>query len=102
VVVSLCDRLATRGEKTSLTSMARHYRLARTVWTGVSKAPAPQLLSGDDVMTLLGIEPGPAVGQALDALDEEVEAGEVSGADDARAFLLEWWDRKDDDVGGDA
>ena len=34
VVVSLCDRLATRGEKTSLTSMARHYRLARTVWTG--------------------------------------------------------------------
>ena len=98
VVVSLCDRLATRGEKTSLTSMARHYRLARTVWTGVSKAPAPQLLSGDDVMTLLGLEPGPAVGQALDALEEEVEAGEVADADGARAFLLEWWERRDDDA----
>ncbi len=102
VVVSLCDRLATRGEKTSLTSMARHYRLARTVWTGVSKAPAPHLLSGDDVMALLGIEPGPAVGQALDALEEEVEAGVVADAAGARAFLLEWWGRKDDDAGDDA
>ena len=49
VVVSLCDRLATRGEKTSLSSVARHYRLARTVWTEVSKAPTPRVLSGDDV-----------------------------------------------------
>ena len=39
VVVSLCDRLATRGEKTSLASMARHYRLARTVWTAVEQGP---------------------------------------------------------------
>jgi tRNA nucleotidyltransferase/poly(A) polymerase len=93
VVVSLCDRLATRGEKTSLASMARHYRLARTVWTEVNKVPAPQLLSGDDVMRVLGIEPGPAVGQALDALEEEIEAGEVTDADGARAFLLEWWGR---------
>lgn len=100
VVVSLCDRLATRGEKTSLTSMARHYRLARTVWTGVSKAPAPQLLSGDDVMALLGIDPGPAVGQALDALEEEVESGEVTDAEGAREFLLEWW-RRDEEGGGE-
>lgn len=91
VVVSLCDRLATRGEKTSLSSMARHYRLARTVWSGVNKLPAPRLLSGDDVMELLGIDPGPNVGRALDALEEEIEAGEVGDADGARAFLLEWW-----------
>jgi poly(A) polymerase len=103
VVVSLCDRLATRGEKTSLASMARHYRLARSVWAGVSKAPVPQLLSGDDVMALLAIEPGPAVGQALEALDEEVEAGEVGTAGEARAFLLAWWDEHErgDDGGGE-
>ena len=71
--------------------MARHYRLARTVWTAVSKAPAPQLLSGADVMDLLGIEPGPAVGRALDALEEEVEAGEVTDVEGARAFLEGWW-----------
>jgi tRNA nucleotidyltransferase/poly(A) polymerase len=101
VVVSLCDRLATRGAKTSLASMARHYRLARTVWTEVNKVPAPQLLSGDDVMQVLGIEPGPAVGQALDALGEEIEAGEVTDAGEARVFLLEWWRRSAETAAAD-
>ncbi len=90
VGVSLCDRLATRGEMTSRASIARHYRLARSVWSKVTKAPVPHLLSGDDVMQVLGIDPGPAVGQALEALEEEVEAGEVQDAAAARAFLLEW------------
>jgi len=96
VVVSLCDRLATRGEKTSLTSMARHYRVARSVWTAVSKAPVPQLLSGHDVMDALGLEPGVAVGQALDALEEEIEAGEIVTAAEARAFLQDWWGQGED------
>ncbi|MBN2205303.1 MAG: HD domain-containing protein [Thermoleophilia bacterium] len=95
VVVSLCDRVATRGEKTSPTSIARHYRLARDVWSGVTKAPVPRLLSGDDVIALLGIRPGPAVGQALDALEEEVEAGDVSTVDEARSFLTRWWSRRE-------
>ena len=102
VVVSLCDRLATRGEKTSLTSMARHYRLARSVWSAVSKAQVPQVLTGDEVMDVLGLEPGPAVGQALDALEEEVEAGEVTSADQARAFLRAWrGGREDPEVAGE-
>jgi hypothetical protein len=99
VVVSLCDRLATRGEKTSLTSMARHYRVARSVWTAVGKAPVPQMLSGHEVMELLGLEPGVAVGHALDALEEEVEAGEIATAQDARAFLKEWWREQEDGAG---
>jgi hypothetical protein len=102
VVVSLCDRLATRGEKTSLTSMARHYRLARTVWTGVNKLTPPQLLSGDDVMALLGLEPGPVVGRALDALEEEIEAGEVTDEAGARSFLLAWWERESASAAEDA
>jgi len=96
VVVSLCDRLATRGEKTSLTSMARHYRVARSVWTAVGKAPVPQVLSGHEVMELLGLEPGVAVGQALDALEEEVEAGEITTAAEARAFLKDRWGERED------
>jgi len=95
VVVSLCDRLATRGEKTSLTSMARHYRVARSVWTAVGKAPVPQVLSGHEVMELLGLEPGVAVGQALDAVEEEVEAGDITTAAEARAFLDEWWGERE-------
>jgi hypothetical protein len=96
VVVSLCDRLATRGDSTSPASMARHYRVARSVWTAVSKVPTPQMLSGDEVMELLGLEPGVAVGQALGALDEEVEAGEIATATEARAFLQDWWGERED------
>lgn len=91
VALSLCDRLATRGEKTSRASIARHYRLARSVWSQVTKTAVPHVLSGDDVMRVLGIAPGPAVGQALEALDEEVEAGVVRDAHEARAFLRAWW-----------
>lgn len=91
VVVSLCDRLATRGEKTSHVSIARHYRLGRLVWTMVSKTPAPRIMSGEDVMELLDLEPGPAVGLALDALEEEIGAGEVTTTAEARVFLRDWW-----------
>jgi len=101
VVVSLCDRLATRGEMTSLTSMARHYRLARSVWSAVGKTPVPQLLSGHDVMELLGLAPGARVGQALAELEEEVEAGEIRTADEARAFLLDRWGEREDGGAGD-
>jgi len=94
VAVSLCDRLATRGEKTSRASIARHYRLARLVWAQVAKEPVPPILTGRDVMDVLGIAPGPAVGRALEALDEEVEAGEVRDADAGRAFLLGWWEKE--------
>jgi len=91
VVVSLCDRLATRGEKTSRVSMARHYRVARSLWTSVNKAPVPKLLRGEDVMELLSVPPGPLVGQALEALEEEIEVGEITSADEARDFLRRWW-----------
>ena len=100
VVVSLCDRLATRGEKTSLVSIARHYRVARHVWTLVNKAPIPKLLSGGDVMELLALEPGPEVGLALDALEEEIDAGEVTTPDQARAFLRAWQRTRREDTGG--
>lgn len=94
VVVSLCDRLATRGDKTSPASMARHYRLARSAWLSVNKEPPPKVLRGEEVMALLGLEPGPEVGRALTALAEEVEAGEVHDPQTARTFLLEWWRRE--------
>jgi hypothetical protein len=43
-------------------------------------------------MALLGLEPGPAVGRALEALEEEIEAGEVTDEAGARSFLREWWE----------
>jgi poly(A) polymerase len=93
LVLSLADRMATRGEKTSPTSIARHFKLARDVWEGLPP-PIPRLLTGDDVMRLLGIPPGRAVGRALAALKEETEAGEVSSRGEAERYLTEWWEQQ--------
>jgi poly(A) polymerase len=90
VVLSLADRLATRGQKTSAASLARHYRLARVVWLEVPKQSRVALLDGEEAMTLLEQAPGPLLGEALRALQEETDALEVTTKDEAREFLLRW------------
>lgn len=47
----------------------------------------PALLDGDEVARLLGLEPGPAIGRALAALEDEQVLGRVETAAEARAFL---------------
>lgn len=100
VVLSLTDRLATRGEKTSAASMARHYRLARQAWLEVPKDAPPLPLDGHGVMALLGVSAGPRVGDALAALRDEVDAGVVRDAQQARAFVREWASRTSGDDAG--
>jgi putative nucleotidyltransferase with HDIG domain len=107
VLLSLADRLATRGDRTPPASLAKHYRLARQIWLEIPKEARPLPLSGADVMALLGLPEGPSVGAALAALQEEVDAGEVHSVREARAFLRAWAvDRQagsgeDDDDAGD-
>jgi len=94
IALSLADRLATRGERTPPEALARHFRIARDVFGDTPPAPRRRLLSGDEVMEVLGLESGPAVGAALVALQEEIDVGEVTTADEARAFVLAWWSRR--------
>jgi len=91
VVLSLVDRLATRGERTSAASIARHYRLAREVWLEIPKERRRPLLDGDQIKALLGLEEGREVGEALAALQDETDALEVRTPGDAAAFLVQWW-----------
>jgi tRNA nucleotidyltransferase/poly(A) polymerase len=100
VVLSLADRLATRGERTTARSMARHYRLARKVWLEIPKETLPLPLSGRDVMELLGEDEGPRIGAALAALREEVDAGEVRDGEQARAFVQAWAQASPEDRAG--
>jgi poly(A) polymerase len=93
IALSLADRMATRGERTPPQSLARHFRIARDVF-GDPPAPPRRLLDGDEVMALLGLPEGAAVGRALDVLQEEIDCGEVATAEQARAFLLGWWERE--------
>jgi hypothetical protein len=50
----------------------------------------------------LQLEPGLEVGRALEALAEEIEAGEVATVDEARAFLLVWQRRRAQETTGEA
>ena len=100
IALSLADRMATRGDKTPPQSLARHFRIARDVYGDVPPPPR-RLLDGRDVMDLLGLRPGADVGRALDALQEEIDCGEVETVDQARAFLLGWWEREQEEPSGD-
>jgi len=59
-----------------------------------SIANIPKLLGGADVMGLLGIGPGPIVGEILNALSEAQEFKEVTNAAQAEAFVRSYWDSK--------
>ena len=93
IALSLADRVATRGERTPPQSLARHFRIARDVFGDTPGAPR-RLLRGDEVMTLLGLSQGAEVGRALEVLQEEIDCGLVTTPEQARAFLLGWWERE--------
>ncbi|HTM67699.1 MAG TPA: HD domain-containing protein [Candidatus Binatia bacterium] len=48
---------------------------------------APSLLTGDDVMAMTGMGPGPGVGKLLDALKEAQLRGEVADIDHAKELI---------------
>ncbi len=80
-VLSVADRLATRGSGSS-EAIARHLELARQLvgeaiaWRQV--APRPPI-RGDDLARALGVVPGPEIGRLLAELEEASFAGEIAG-----------------------
>jgi putative nucleotidyltransferase with HDIG domain len=80
-VLSVADRLATRGSGSS-EAIARHLELARQLvgeaiaWRQAGPRPP---IRGDDLARALGIVPGPEVGRLLAELEEASFAGEITG-----------------------
>jgi poly(A) polymerase len=89
-LLSVADRLATRGRK-SEEAIERHVGLARELlpeilaWRASGGRPAP-LLRGDALAQRLGVDPGPDLGRLLAALSEAQYAGEVTNEDQAVEF----------------
>lgn len=66
VMLSLADRMATRGEASTEEAMQRFKRLAsRVMHDYFWNIDYPPLVGGHDVMMHSGVGPGPAVGRAL-------------------------------------
>jgi poly(A) polymerase len=91
-LLSVADRLATRGERAE-ESIDAHLRLARAMLADAigwhADGPPRPLLRGDELARELGIPAGPRLGELLEALLEAQYAGEVSTRDDAFAYARE-------------
>lgn len=85
----LADREAARGRQASAAGRTA-YRLAMSRIIAVLEEPRPPapLLDGDGVMKLLGLPPGPRVGEALAVLAEAVAVGDVEDLDGAERLLM--------------
>lgn len=95
-VLSVADRLATRGRKAER-AIAKHLDLAREVlpaalqWRAAGRREP--LVRGDALARALGLDEGPQLGRLLAAIDEARYAGEVGSAEDAVALAASLCER---------
>lgn len=86
-LLTVADRLATQGQRTSPKAVTRHLELARKMlgeavaWR--REGPPSPPIRGDDLAAELEIEPGPELGRLLGEIEAAVFAGEVSTREDA-------------------
>jgi poly(A) polymerase len=85
-LLSIADRLATRGRKAG-EAIAKHLEVARIVLPAAldfaTWRAQPPLLRGDELATALDIRPGPSLGTLLARLDEAHYAGTITTPDQA-------------------
>jgi poly(A) polymerase len=88
-LLSIADRLATRGRKAD-EAIAKHLDIARVVLPEAlayeSFTAQPPLVRGDELARELGIRPGPELGALLTQLAEARFAGDIATRDDAIAY----------------
>jgi putative nucleotidyltransferase with HDIG domain len=85
-VLSVADRLATRGERTQDEHVRAHLEVATQLAAEAlewRRAAPIAPVNGEDLMLALGLEPGPQVGRLLEQLREAAFAGEVKTRDEA-------------------
>jgi poly(A) polymerase len=88
-LLSVADRLAARGEGplASPEMVQAHLDLAREMLrdalTWHREGPPRPPVSGDELASELGLEPGPELGRVLEELRAETFTGEISGPDQA-------------------
>ncbi len=92
----IADREAARGPLSSEASR-RAYRLAVARVIEAQQKPTgfkDVLVTGEDVMKLLNLKPGPLVGKALAFLEQAELAGDVTTREDAEAALKHYAQRQ--------
>ncbi len=90
LLLQIADRAASRGPLTDPEEVHRLKKTLRRVEKILKAMPEKPLLSGREIIALLGIEPGPRVGEAQRALLLAQAEGRVRSHEEAKIFLL-WW-----------
>lgn len=89
--LSLADRLAARGPRMRVTSWRNHVAYVNHIMarrhSEENLVEAPRLVTGHDIMTEFGVDPGPEVGRLLRAVEEAQGEGDVRTRDDALVLL---------------
>ena len=93
VVLSLGDRLATRGSRTRQRGLRRHLETAQEL--AAASWPSARCRRGwwrpaDRIAEQIGLTPGPALGRLVAALQEEQAAGAVETEEQAVEFARSW------------
>ncbi len=90
-LLSLADFMGKFGPEVPHDEFKTHLETLRTLLEAYYEKPEeavapPALVNGDDLITKMGIKPGPKLGEMLAAIREAQAAGEVSTADEALSF----------------
>jgi len=91
--LSLADHLATRGPHLIPAHWQEHaqvveYVLAQRFQEERVIVP-PKLVSGNDVINIFGMSPGPRIGELLEAVREAQASGELASREEALSYIRE-------------
>jgi poly(A) polymerase len=86
-LISLADHLATLGPQPTTGSWERHLRVVRLLLTSYirerERILPPRLISPEELMRRLKLEPGPQIGQLLDLIAEAQAEGTIHSKEEA-------------------
>jgi poly(A) polymerase len=95
ILLGLADLRGTREHTLTEKSWLAWVDVARVLLENLWEKPAetvapPRLIDGNDLMQVLALEPGPIVGELLEAIREAQATGAVSTRDAALRFGRDW------------
>jgi len=91
IFVTLADFLAARGPDLDLAEWKQHCEMMQYIWSEHEKelavVPPEKLVDGHDLISIFHLEPGPRLGELLEAVREAQGVGEITTRDEALAFV---------------
>ncbi|MEK6646700.1 MAG: HD domain-containing protein, partial [Candidatus Firestonebacteria bacterium] len=90
-LLALADRLATRGEKSDLSSMHRHFeiiaQLIDSYYSEKEIVKPAKIISGNDIMKKFKLISGPLIGKLLETVTQAQAEGKVKTKTEALQYL---------------